>query len=944
MRIHVRAAALACALLAGAVGAQQAAPAPTASAPTAPLPVDPAILQGTLPNGLRYFVRRNEKPQRRAELRLVVRAGSVLEDDDQRGLAHYVEHMAFNGTWRFPKQDIVSFLERAGMRFGADLNAYTGFEETVYMLQIPTDTAALLSKALDILQDWASAVSFDSTEFARERGVVIEEWRTGRGAGQRISERQFAVQFKGSRYADHFPIGTKESLDTATLAAARRFYTDWYRPDLMTVIAVGDFDATAVEAAIRTRFGALRAPASPRARLAYDAPDHSDTRVVVSADREFPQSIAQIEWLLPLRPRGTVGAWRTSLVAGIYTALLSQRLGELSQRESTPFAFAYAGSGSLLPTRDAFTAAAVVKDGRFVDALAATLGELERANRFGFTATELERQKASLLRSFERSVSEAAKTDSKVYAEQMVRHVLRQANIAHPDQMLRLAKDVLPGVTLGEVNAAASAWMPEGNRTIAVAAPARPDVILPTDSALRTVFSKVKGAALAAYVDSTADQPLVARPPTPGRVVTSRAIDDLGITEWTLSNGVRVLLKPTDFKNDQVLLSGRRAGGYSVLGDADHKVATLSEFVLGGAGEFSENQLRRMLTGKVATAGVSVSEHGESAYGSASPRDLPTMFELLWLNATAPRLDTALFNAGRSQLKAAMQNSRNTPAQAFGDTIDVVMANYHPRVRLFQPEQLDSLDVPRAFALYRERFQSFRDFTFYIVGNFTLDGIRPLVERYLGALPTGGAATSFVDRGIRPPRGVVRREVRRGTDPKAQSRITFHGDFDYSWEHRLELDALQQLLEMRFREALREEKSGTYGVGVDASGSWIPYKRYRIAFSFGSAPERVDELAAAAFAVIDSVQRTGPTDDEMAKIRETFIRAHETGLRENTAWIGWMSDHDEDGRDQHATVQYPALVQRLTAQQLRDAARRYLNRDQYVRFTLLPEEARKAVP
>lgn len=943
MRITPRHSALPVALLVALFAATSAAQQATPRL-SDPLPIDPAIVRGTLPNGLRYFVRHNEKPQRRAELRLVIRAGSILEDDDQHGLAHYVEHMAFNGTARFPKQAIVSFLERSGMQFGADLNAYTGFDETVYMLQIPTDTAALLNTALDVLQDWASAVAFDSAEFARERGVVIEEWRTGRGAGQRISEKQFAVQFKGSRYADHFPIGTKESLDTASLASTRRFYREWYRPDLMAVVAVGDFDAAEMERAIRTRFGALANPPSPRPRVAYDAPDHPDTRISIASDREFPQSITQVEWLLPPRPRGTVGAWRTSLVSGIYTALLSERLGELSQRESTPFAFAYAGSGSLLPTREAFTAAAVVKDGKFTDAIVATLAELERATRFGFTPTEFERQKASLMRSFERSVSEASKTDSKVYVNQLVSHVLRQANIANPQQVQQLAHAVLPGVTLAEVNSAARDWMPQGNRTIAVAAPARPDVVLPTDSALLAVFGRVKAQSLAAYVDSTADQPLVAKPPTPGKVVKTKTIADLGITEWTLSNGIRVLLKPTDFKNDQVLLSGRRPGGYSVLGDADHHVATLADFVLGGAGDFSDNQLRRMLTGKVATASVGVNENGESAYGSASPRDLPTMFELLWINATAPRLDTALFAAGRSMMKAAMQNSRNTPDQAFSDTIDVVMANYHPRFRLFQPELLDSLDVPRAFALYKGRFATFDGFTFYLVGNFTLDGIRPLVERYLGALPTGGAHETFVDRGIRPPTGVVSRIVRKGTDAKAESRITFHGAFDYSWEHRLELDALRQLLDMRMRETLREDKSGTYGVGVGASASWIPYQRYNISFTFGSAPERVEELAAAAFAVMDSVKRTGPSDDEMAKIRETLIRAHETGLRENTAWLGWMSDHDEDGRDQHVTVQYPALVQTLTATQLRDAARRYLNVNQYARFTLLPEAQRPPSP
>ena len=939
MRPLLGSVALSAILVASAAGAQQVAPKLTDA-----LPVDPAIVQGTLPNGLRYFVRRNEKPQKRAELRLVVRAGSILEDDDQRGLAHFVEHMAFNGTRRFPKQAIVSFLEKAGMRFGADLNAYTSFDETVYMLQIPTDTAGLLNTALDVLQDWASAVSFDTTEFAKERGVVIEEWRTGRGAGQRIGDKQLAVQFKGSRYADRLPIGSQGSLDSATHTAITRFYRDWYRPDLMAVVAVGDFDAAEMERAIKDRFAGLVNPARSRERTTYDVPDHADTRISLASDKEFPQSIARVNWMLPATERGTVGWWRESLVAGMYTGLLGQRLGELSQRASTPFAIAFAGRGSLLPKRDVFQAAAIVKDGKFTDALVATLAEVERANRFGFTSTEFERQKTTMVRGLERAVTEAAKTDSKVYTSQLVSHVLTQASLASAAQVQQLATAILPGITLAEVNGAAKTWMPEGNRTLMVAAPARADIVLPTDSALLAIFGRVKEGTLVAYVDSAANQPLVARAPTPGKVTKTSSTADLGITEWTLSNGIRVLLKPTDFKNDQVLLRGRRPGGFSLLDDADHNVATLSGHVLGGAGTFSDNQLRRMLTGKVASAGVSVGENGESAYGSASPKDLPTMFQLLWLRATAPRLDTALFSAGRSMMKAAMQNSRNTPAQAFGDTVAVVMANYHPRFRLFQPELLDSLDVPRAFQLYKSRLADFSGFTFYLVGNFTLDSIKPLVEQYLGSLPTGGKATTFVDRGIRPPKGTVTRVVRKGTDPKAQSRITFHGDFAYSWENRFELSALRQLLDMRLRDALREDAGGTYGVGVSASGNSIPYQRYSVTFSFGSAPERVEELVATAFTVIDSVKRAGPSAEELVKIKETLARAHETGMRENAAWLGWMSDHDEDGRDQHATVQYPALVKNLTAQQLRDAARRYLNTSQFARFTLLPEEPRKVTP
>ncbi len=908
------------------------------------MPVDPAIVQGTLANGLRYFVQRNAKPEKRAELRLVVRAGSILEDDDQRGLAHWVEHMAFNGTARFPKQAIVSFLEKAGMRFGADLNAYTGFDETVYMLQIPTDTAALLNTALDVMQDWASAVTFDAAEFEKERGVVIEEWRTGRGAAQRVMDKQFAVQFKGSRYADRLPVGSQEALTSATRAALVRFYRDWYRPDLMSVIAVGDFDPVAMERDIKARFAGLQNPPSARTRTWYEIPDHPETRLSIATDREFPQSMVQVGWLLPPRARGTVAAWRESLIASMYTGLLGLRLAEMSQRAATPFAFAFANAGSLTPRRDAFTAAAIVKESKFTESLEATLGELERANRLGFSETEFARQKASYTRSLERAVAEADKAESRNITNRLVSFALGQGNLASPAQLQTLAASYLSGIALSEVNGAARAWMPAGNRTISIAAPARPDVAVPSDSALVAVFDRVRNASLVAYVDSAAGAVLVATPPTPGRVAKTRQIADLGITEWTLSNGVRVLLKPTDYKNDQVLMSGRHPGGFSLLDNADHRTATLSSFVLGGAGTFSDNQLRRMLTGKVASGNVSVGENGESAFGSASPKDLETMFQLFWLRATAPRLDTALFAAERGMMKAAMQNSRNTPEQAFRDTIAVVMANYHPRFRLFQPEQLDSLDASRAFALYKARFADFAGWTFYLVGNFTLDGIQPLVERYFASLPATGKPSQFVDRGIRPPPGVVTRVVKKGTDPKAQTQITFHGAFAYSYANRLELDALRQLLDMRLRDALREDKSGTYGVGISASGNSIPYQRYAVTIRFGSAPERVDELVAAALAVLDSVKRAEPTAEEMGKIKEQFIRAHETRMRENSAWISWMRDHDEDGRDLHVIQQYPAMVQALTSAQIRAAAVRYLDLKQHSRFTLLPEEPPKPAP
>jgi zinc protease len=913
---------------------------------SAPLPTDSAVVTGRLPNGIRYFIRRNVKPEKRAELRLAVNAGSILEDDAQAGLAHFVEHMAFNGTRRFPKAEIVNFLERVGMRFGADLNAYTSFDETVYMLQIPTDTARLVNTALDILEDWAHGLTFDPAELRKERGVVIEEWRTGRDAETRVQNRQFPVLFRGSKYALRLPIGTRENLERFADSLAVKFYRDWYRPDLMTVIAVGDFDVKEIEAGIRSRFAPIAPSASPRVRELAAVPDHAEPLVSIETDKEYPYSTVTLLWKKPLDSTRTVGDFRRRLVSSFYDGMVNSRFGEITQRPDAPFAFASSGRGTFARTKDAYELFAAVKESGFEKAAEALLGEAERVARFGFTQTELDRQRTNLLRSLEQRFAERDKTNSSLFASQYVSSALTGAPFAGIEHEQALTKALVPTITLADVNALARSTFTDQNRVVMVAAPEKPDVSIPDVRAMLSVFDRARALSLTAYVDSTSDVPLVDKPPQPGKVVSERELPETGIREWTLSNGARILLKPTDFKADEVLFAGQSPGGTSLVSNADVINSDVSTIVLSqsGLGPFNATALRKKLTGKRAAVSAGIGGEKEMLRGSASSKDIETLFQLAWLRFTEPRVDTSAFAAFKNQMRAVMANQRNTPDAVFSDTIELTMAQHHPRVHLVTPELLDSVDVHRALDIYRERFADASDFTFFLVGSFGLDSVRPLVERWIASLPAQHRREKARDVGIRPPAGLITRTVRKGVEPKAQTQLFFNGPCTYSFANRYALAALRELLDIRLREAVREDKSGSYGVGVSGGCSHIPYEHFNVSIEFGSAPERVDELVSAVFSVIEEIKAGTVSDSNLSKIREIQLRAHETGLKQNGSWLSTMTDADEDGRDQRDFLRYPELVKGLSREQIRDAARAYLRREQFARFTLLPEEPPKPAP
>lgn len=925
--------------LAPAAGAAQNPPPAAPAAARDTIPADPTVRTGRLPNGLRYYVRQNARPEQRVELRLVVNAGSVLEDDDQRGLAHFTEHMLFNGTRRFKKNDIISYLESIGVKFGADLNAYTGFDETVYILPVPTDKPELLQRSFEILEDWAGGALFDSTDVVNERGVVLEEWRGGLGADTRVRDKQFPVIFKGSRYADRLPIGIPEVIRGANPAPLKRFYRDWYRPDNMAVVAVGDVDAARLEGLIRTHLGRLPRPAQPLARPTPAVPPNDSALVTIATDPELQLGTVTVLYKHPARTLRTVADYRRSLVGQLYNHMLNERLTEFSRRPDAPFAAAGSAYGSFVRATDVYQLQAAAKEGALLPALAGVLTEARRVDEHGFLDSELARAKAALLRSYERADAEREKTESATYAEEYVEQFLTGDGSPGIAWEYQQVQRLLPAIAVAEVNALARTWLTEQNRVVAIAAPSSDSATVPSEAAVLATFRQAHSASVSPYTEVVSDAALVAAVPPAGRVVAETTNRELGVTTWTLSNGVRVILKPTDFKADEVLMRAWSPGGSSLVRDDDLPSAMLATTVVerGGLGAFDATELGKKLAGKQARANTFVDALNEGLTGGGSTKDLETMFQLAYLRFTAPRRDSAAFMAFKAQIAPFFANRANSPEAAFSDTVMLTMAQHHPRAQPVTQALVDRASLDRAFTIYQDRFADASDFTFVFVGSFTLEAMRPLVEQWLATLPAQRRSETWRDVGIRAPDGVVEKTVRKGVEPKASSLVIFSGPATFSPETRHTLRSLSEYLEMRLLDNLREALGGTYSVSVGADVSKRPRAEYSVSIQFGSSPTRADTLFRAVLAVIDSTKGGAIREEDVQKVREQQLRSWEVNLRENSYWLGNLAAREENGENPHGLLTYDQLIRGLSAAQLQAAAREYLHVSRYARFVLLPE-------
>ena len=904
------------------------------------IPVDPRITMGQFDNGMRYYIRENKKPENRAELRLVVNTGSILEDDDQQGLAHFLEHMAFNGTKNFAKHDLIEFMESIGMRFGPGLNAYTGFDETVYMLRIPTESEEVMDKAFQILEDWSWALSLENDEIDKERGVIIEEWRLGLGANARMMDKQFPIIFKGSHYADRLTIGKKEIIENFEHDVLKRFYKDWYRPDLMAVVAVGDFESAKIQPLIIKHFAQLPVANDPRSRKIFPVPDHEETLFAIATDKEAMNTSVAVIHKLPLQNMSTVGAYRQMIVEQLYHGMLNQRFAELAQKKDPPFLGASSGKGQFVRSKEVYVLNAGIKAEGIEQGLEALFIESERVSRHGFTLTEMDRQKRRLLRSIEQSYTEREKNNSNVYVSEYIRNFLEGEPIPGIEYEFELFKRFIPEITLDEVNKIGKDWLTENNRVIMINAPEKEGLVIPTEGDLQGVMESVAGMEISPYEDTTSELPLMAEYPHAGEIIDTKYLDKYDITEWKLSNGARVILKPTDFKEDEIVFQALSPGGTSLASEEDFIPARTASQVIssGGVGEFSALDLQKKLTGKVVGVRPIISDWEEGLMGSASPKDVETLFQLINLYFTAPRADATMFDVLKSRMKAALENRNADPRFVFYDTLGRTLTQDHPRVRSLTVEQLDEMDLNKSLQFYEDRFADASDFIFVFVGNLDLEIIKPLVACYLASLPSIDRQETWKDVGVRPPKGVIKKTVKKGVEPQSQAAIVFTGPFEYTQANRNAIRAMGLVLQTRLRNKIREDLGGTYSITASPSYDRIPEPAYSVAISFGTDPDRVEELINVIFQEIETLKKDGATAEELQDATQAMYRDYETGIKQNQWLLTQLYYRFLEGEDLESLFDYLKSLENLTVDVINGAARSYLNIENYVQVILFPEK------
>ena len=922
---------------------QAAAQGPAALPPLSQkLGVDPAIATGVLPNGLRYYVRANNTPEHRAELRLVVNAGSVLEDDTQRGFAHVVEHMAFEGTTHYPRATVIGFMQSLGMGFGPHLNAETTFDNTIYQLQVPTDKPGALFRALDILHDFAHDITFDPAAVTRERQIVTEEWRQGLGANQRILNQELPVLLQGSRYADRLPIGKMDAVQSVTADQLKVFYDDWYRPDLMAVIVAGDVDRESIVKVIGENFGALKNPSPERKRQAMSIPDLPGTRYAIASDREATTTTVSSYVMGPAGDGSTVGGYRRELIEQLFGEMMTTRFNEIARRPDPPFVVATAQRSLFVNGAQSSLVLAVVPDTGITRGLQAMMAEIQRVARDGFTPGELARTKLDVTAVIDRVLAQKNTRQSSAFAAEYIRAFTTGEALPSLEDEMALRRGLLAGVTLADVNALAATWAPDRNRTIAVTTGQKAGVTIPDQAALAEAMRAAAAHPLPAYVDTAVSTTalLDAPPAAPGHIVQTAARAS-GITEWTLSNGVRVVLKPTTFLEDEIVFQAYAFGGTSVASDADLVPAQTAAAVAleGGAGRLSMADLAKVLAGKVARADPLMQSTSEGLRGGSNRKDLESLMQLIYLRFTAPRADAAMFKVAQGQLRTLLANQASQPEVALSQAVARLMTQDHPRARPITAASIDQMDMDRSLSFYKDRFSDASGFTFIFVGSFDPEAMRPLAERYLATLPATHRGETWKDEGIHFPAAVAETTVAKGVDPKAEVVLVFGGRAQMTMANRVEMQALARVEQGRLFSVLRQQLGGTYGVSAAAVLQKIPRPEYRIEIRFACDPARVSELTTRVFDDIAALQQSGPSRGQVADVVQSLKRDYETNSQKNAWLLGEIAQAYQASLDPAEVFALPDLYNQISPESVQAAATTYFDAAHYVKATLVPEKS-----
>lgn len=908
------------------------------------IPVDASVRIGTLQNGMKYYIKKNSLPEKKVEFRLAINAGSILENDDQRGLAHFMEHMNFNGTKNFPDNKLVDVLQSIGVKFGQHLNAYTSFDETVYMLPVPLDKPGNLDLGLKVMEDWAFNASLTDAQINKERGVVLEELRLGLGADKRMMDKYLPKLLYKSHYADRLPIGKKEILENFKPETIRQFHKDWYRPNLMALVVVGDINVDEIERKIKENFSKYKNPDKPKERKVFDLPNHAETLVAIETDPDATNSSIQFTMKDKdaYTPDTTVEQYNKSIVEGLTSQMINNRLRELINSNTPPFTFGsvYHG-GTFSRTKEAFQGFALTKEGDQLNALKVLLEETERAKKFGFTKEELDRAKAQTLSRMETSYKNRDKTESENLVDEYVRNFLEKEPMPGIAWEYENYKKVIPTVTVEQVNNVVKDFVKDDSRVIVMTGPKKETVTMPTEAQVLKIFDDVKLAQLKPYEEKAVIKQLVKPFKSDGKITNTETDAKLGTTTWTLSNGAKVTFKKTDFKDDEIVFSARSLGGSSLIADADYIKTQFAFPALAEAGVngVSKADLTKYLTGKQASVNTSIGGLTENLSGRTIPKDLGTAMELIYAYFTGLNYDPASFNAYKTKQSAMMDNMLSNPQFYYSNENAKFMNQKNPRFTSIIPLAADweKTDYKKAYDIYKEKFANAGNFQFYFVGNIDEPKLKELVLQYIASLPSTGKTTNYKDTGYRQMTGNFDKVYKKGKDPKSMVSISYSGETKYDEKEALALSALGEIATIKVIEKLREDESGIYGGGARGYIGKIPYGNYSFSISFPCGPENVEKLKKAAFAEIQKLIDNGPEQKDLDKYKEGETNDDKTSLKENSYWLSNLSNYQLQGGDKYEIINHLDKVKALTTKDIQAVAKKYLTMNSRITSTLMPE-------
>ncbi len=912
------------------------------------LPVDPNIRKGKLDNGLTYYIRNNKTPEKRADFYIAQKVGSMQEEDNQAGLAHFLEHMAFNGTKNYPGKTMLEYLQNNGIKFGANINAYTSFDETVYyMTDVPTDNKNLVDSALLVLHDWSSAIALEDEELEKERGVIREEWRTRGGAEQRLWDQLLPVMYPNSKYAKRMPIGSIDVINNFKPEEIRAYYQKWYRPDLQGIIVVGDFDTDEMEQKVKKLFSGIKLASNVAEREYFPVPDNEEPIVAVATDPEARNTQIMLfhkHDALPNEVLNTQAGYMMKYISNVAGMMMNERLNEISQKPNAPFTFGYAYDDDFFvsKTKDAWTVIAGSAEDKVDEALAAIARETERVRLHGFTASEYDRARSNMLKSLENSYNNRDKQKNSSYSREYVRNFSDGEPIPGVEFEYQMLNSVAPQIPVEVINQTIKQLIGEKNIVVAVTGPQKEGLVYPTSDELEGVLASVRKETIEPYVEQVSNEPLVAMPPTPGTIVKTEKDANLDVTVWNLSNGMKVILKKTDFKDDEIRMTASSYGGTAQYAESEPTNSKVMGQVmtLGGVGNFSATELPKVLAGKTVSVRPTIGMTTQGFSGSSSIKDFETMLQLVYLYFTAPRADKDAFDSYMQRTDIQLKNQEAEPMVAFSDSITSALYGDIPYVGRLRHNELTGINYNRIMEMYRQSFLNPGSFVFTFVGNIDEEAVKPAILQYLAPIKGQFAENTLLKVPMDYKSGVMdnifQREMK---NPKASVFASVNGNVDRTQKNNLLMSMLDQILDIVYTEKVREDEGGTYGVYTQGNISRYPEGQTILQIIYDTDPAKMEHLNKIIFAELEGLAKNGPRTEDFNKVKEYMTKKYSEDIKENSYWVSQLNNKYFYKEDTHSD--YMQLLNSITQKDIQNFAQNLLSQGNKATIVMMPKEVKE---